>query len=378
MPSRLRTPAWRRLRHHRASIIVWLVAVAVTVVLFRYRAQRVMVLGAVQADRVEVMPGRTARVERLAVELLDQVEKGQVLAILRDEQPRESLLAAKAEIDRLQSELTALATQLSLEAEGQAQDRFAAVRRAAIDVDATRLRKLELKTVLEPDRVQQKQMAVQIDAAQELADRGLFPKLELQTTKAEYEALTQRIAENERLLEQVVLDLAAAEQRQTQWQETGPGPIKNSGFDTRLAVIQKAIRVQELKVQDLEREQASLVLTAPFSGSVTAIYGSEGGVAMPGEPLLTLMSEKAETVLAYLEGEAVGSLAVGDRVELVKRRSPVQKATTEVVHVGQAVSLMPERFRLDPQIETWGQAILIALPQGLEVLPGEMLAVHRR
>ena len=378
MSRRLRPFPWQRLRHHRASILVWLVAVAVSVLLFHLRAQKIMVLGAVQAHQVDVMPGRTARVARLAVQLLDQVKQGQVLAILRDEQPRESLAVAKAEIERLRSELDALGTQLELEAETQAQERFAAIRRAVIDTGSARLRILELKTVLEPDRVQQRQMKLQIEAAEKLAEQGLYPVLELQALRAESEALAQSIAENERLLQQVSKDFQAAAERQAQWRETSRQPLPESGFDTRLGVVQKAIRVQELRVEDLEREQAALVLTAPFDGSVTAVYGQEGGLAMPGEPLLTLVSDKADTVLAFLENGAVGALAVGDRVELVNRRGPVQKALTEVVQVGESVSLMPPRFRFDPQTESWGQAVLIALPPDMDVLPGEMLAVHRK
>lgn len=368
---------WRKWRQHRASIVVWLMAVAATAVLFHWRSQQVELMGLVQGQQVQIMSSRTARIKQLAVTLMDHVEKDDVMAILEDEQPRESLQVALAEIDKLQSELIALSTELDQQAVGQAQEWLASKRRLDIDVDSARLRMLELKAVLEPDRVKLRQMMLQIQAAQDLATQGLLASLDLQKTRSDFDGLNQKIRENERLLIQVERDLTMAQQRREALTATRPQIAPESEYDRLLTVTRKAIRVQELKVEALKQEQAALVLTAPISGQVTNIHKTMGEVALPGESLLVISQPTANHIVTYLPDSAVSALEQGNKVKLLVRRSTSQTAFGQVVAVSNQVTLVPVRLRADPRLETWGRQVMIDIPQSLKLVPGELVGIKK-
>jgi len=63
-------------------------------------------------------------------------------------------------------------------------------------------------------------------------------------------------------------------------------------------------------------------------------------------------------------------------VELIKDREPAQKAKSRVTHVGPLVELMPQRLWLNPNIPRWGRPIVIEIPDGFELVPGELVGIR--
>ena len=64
------------------------------------------------------------------------------------------------------------------------------------------------------------------------------------------------------------------------------------------------------------------------------------------------------------------------RVELVKSNRPEQVAVSQVVHVGPVIELMPERLWQNPNLPRYGLPVLIRIPPGMELVPGELVGVR--
>jgi len=63
-------------------------------------------------------------------------------------------------------------------------------------------------------------------------------------------------------------------------------------------------------------------------------------------------------------------------VELIKDREPAQIATSQVTHIGPIMELMPERLWLNPNIPQWGRPVVIGVPDGLDLISGEIVGIR--
>ena len=63
-------------------------------------------------------------------------------------------------------------------------------------------------------------------------------------------------------------------------------------------------------------------------------------------------------------------------VELVKKSEPVKTVKSQVAYVGPAVELVPQRLWRNQTIPQWGRPILIRVPPGLQLIPGELVGVR--
>ena len=114
-------------------------------------------------------------------------------------------------------------------------------------------------------------------------------------------------------------------------------------------------------------------------GSVEEHHKARAGeVVAAGEPVLTVVGERAIEVVAYATEEQSVSVAVGDPVRL--RRSARGSAPIDAVvtSVGAAMSALPLRVEPFAQTPMWGQAIRIRLPEGSDVKPGESFRLSFR
>jgi len=64
-------------------------------------------------------------------------------------------------------------------------------------------------------------------------------------------------------------------------------------------------------------------------------------------------------------------------VEIIKNREPLQIARSQITQIGPTMELLPERMWLNPNIPQWGCPVLIEIPEGLELIPGEMIGIRR-
>ncbi|UCE99438.1 MAG: HlyD family efflux transporter periplasmic adaptor subunit, partial [Planctomycetota bacterium] len=135
-----------------------------------------------------------------------------------------------------------------------------------------------------------------------------------------------------------------------------------------------------------------LILTSPIDGKVIQVHGRPrdvalrrpgelvvrraGEVVLAGEPILTIAETEPHEIIAYAGLRQLGRIRKGMTVQLVKNTEPQQIATSEVTHIGATLERMPEYMWQVPNIPQWGRPIIIKIPPGLKLVPGEVVGIR--
>jgi len=366
-----------RFRRHAIPIITWLATVMVVIVLFHFRNSRFEVLGIATSQEHTVAATTTGRLKSVAVGLLDHVKSGEVVAVLDDTLLKAGLITAQTEIERPKVELIAVQNRLFLEEEERKNSLVTTMRRFELDVEQSRLRILELKATLEPDRICLRELELEAKATQALLDKGLTAPIELEKDQEQVNALAKKIQENEVLLAQAKKDLSEAQLRYREFEQMLPEEEQaRSAVDSELDVTRLAIEVQEKRIKEMEILWAALVLTAPFNGVVTQVHLDLGEAVLPGISIISITQASPREIIAYSSPDADKAPEVGQRVELVKTNSPAQIASAEIIKVGPAIVEMPVRLRHNPNLEQWGKPFLIEIPRNMDMMPGEVIGIR--
>jgi len=368
-------PGWLRL--HILPVLVWLVAVACVVVLFHFRTQRFEVAGIAQGRIHQVAATSTGRVKALSVELFEKVTRGQTLVImdtvLDNENIQAELSVVLAEIQRLSAELVSTRERLAAEAAEREADNTVSKRRFSVDVENIRLRILELKTTLETDRIMLGDLETEVKIVHQLLDQDAVAAYQLQKAQFRYNALAKKIETNEHLLSQAQKNLKQAQNRRDEFAGHLP---QHPSAEVALDVIRKAITVQEKRTEQLLARHQPLLLKAAFDGIVSQIQHRTGEAVLRGNPILTITETEPTAIITYVGQEQLAKVTETMAVQLIKNTEPAQIAASEVVYVGPAMELMPQRLWQNPNVEQWGRPVLVKIPPGLKLIPGEMVGIR--
>jgi len=371
------------LRMHIVPILVWLAASAVVVFMFRSRARRFEVFGLALGQVREISSTSTGRLLNVPVQLFQQVKEGDPVAVvdtvLDHKHLKEELEAKRrvflAQIDRLKAQLKATEDQMAAEASVQAADEVMDQRRLAVDVENARLHVLELNAQLETDQLalEQLQLDKKIFIAQGRLRQEGASQYELQKTEAAYNTLLKKIKASEFLLSQARQDLKYAQKR---YDDFASRQTRKPSIDLALDVIRKEIDVQEQSIAEMLQSRAALVIKSPFDGVVSAIERSPGEAILPGEPILSISESEPREIIAFANRSELERIRINMKVELKKSGEPIQVAYSQITHLGPNVQLMPEQLRANPAVPQWGRPILIKIPPGFKLIPGELVRVR--
>ncbi len=378
-----------RLRQHIVPVLVWLVALAAVGLLFHQRTQRFQVLGLAQGQVRQISAPCDGRLKIVSVELFEKVDKGQILAVLDDAELTTQIDTICAEIEHLMSQLLSIQDTMVTEAANLQTDRIAAQRRFYVDVDNAKLRVLVLKTLIETDRITLQDLGLEVKIMQELLEKQAIAPYSLEKAETLYNTLAKTVEENQHLLAQAEQNLKHAQQRRDEfaWQQ----PLHPS-VDTALEPIRKQITVQEKLIDELLIQRKVLTITSPLDGVVVqimlaanmaasrrpgeAVVRKPGEVVLAGDPILALAETEPREIIAYASETQLGRVKQQMMVELIKNTEPRQIAGSQVVYIGPLMELMPQRLWRNPNIPQWGRPILIKIPPGLKLIPGELVGVR--
>jgi len=393
-----------RLRLHLFPILVWLGAVACVIGLFTRRSQRFEIVGMARSPVLHVSVNCEARLKTVPVKLFENVKKGQTVAIvntvLDNEQPRIELQtqldAILAEIEHLSAQLVPTQETLMAEESDRVINRITRMRTFDIDIENARIQILSLRSQIASDRIVLDDLAMEEKIVRDLVEQKAIAHYEHEKTQVQYHALAKKVEENENLLEQAKSDLLQAQQRRDEYAKSLPF---NPSVDDALKVIRKQIAVQErltdgvlAQIKALEARE-SLELKAPIDGVVIPvqqqanealmrrpgekIMGRPGEVVTAGEPILAIAEARPSEIIAYIGDRLLGQVKENMPVELIKNREPLQIARSQITQIGPTMELMPERMWLNPNMPQWGLPVSIEIPEGLELISGEMIGIRR-
>jgi multidrug resistance efflux pump len=389
---------------HIVPAIVWLGTVACVVALFYQRSQRFEIVGIARGEVRQIAASSTGRIRSIPVALYQPVTVGQMLAvvdtILDNEQTLEAELKARldtaaAEIERLSVQLIATRQQMEAAASNLEITRAENFRRFCVDVETARLKILDLQVEIASDEVTQGDSAADVKILEKLVEDKAVASYEADKARAEYENVSKKIAENAKQLQQAQEDLEQAVQRLDQFAQQ---QLVEPSVDHALEVIRKEIRVQEELMKGLLEQRKALQsrqaveLTSPIDGIVIPISMREndaesqrpgeqvmrrvGEVVRAGDPILAVAQKEPTEIVAYVSEQQLGAMKESMAVELVKVRTPAQIARSQIASVSPTMELMPQRLWRNPNIPQWGRPVLIDIPPGLSLVPGEVVGIR--
>ncbi|HYV32237.1 MAG TPA: hypothetical protein VEO53_14180 [Candidatus Binatia bacterium] len=139
--------------------------------------------------------------------------------------------------------------------------------------------------------------------------------------------------------------------------------------------ISAAVAVQDEKLRLTEAQLSPSPLKCPMDGMVSKIYHRSGETIVAGDPIITLTASRAQHIIGYLRQPLPFEPKPGDPVKIYTRRPHRQVATTQILQVGVQMELVtaPMRLRGYSAAMERGLPVLLSLPPGLEVHPGELV-----
>jgi len=393
-----------RLRLHLLPILVWLGAVVCVIGLFTRRVQRFEVLGMARGQVRQIAATCTGRLTDVRVNLFEQVDAGQTLAVIDTILDNEQLLEAElksqldtaiAEIEHLTAQLVPTQEVLLADEADREINRATEMRRFLVDADQAKLQIYELKAQIASDRVLLADLAAEVKITEALLEEEAVAPYELQKAKVQHDSLAKKVEENQRMLEQAERDLESAKQRLSDFSQR---QLTHPSVDSALEVIRKEAAVQErlmdglLKQLEALNSRRAVELKVPFDGVVIPIQGQAnqtilrrpgedvirraGEVVRAGDTIFAVAELKPSEIVAYISESQLGLVREKTPVEIIKNRPPEQKARCEVTYVGPTIELMPEQLWHNPAIPQWGRPIIIEIPEGMELVAGEMVGIR--
>lgn len=390
---------------HAVPVMVWLVALTSVVWLFYQRAQRFEMIGIARGRILQVAPTSTGRIKDIAVDVYQTVRTGQTLAvvdtILDNEQGEEAKLRADlagvtAEIEHLAAQLVPTQERMQAETIGLQNSRAEDMRRFTTDVEDARLKILGLQATIATDRISLNELTAETKMLEKLVEEEAIAPYEREKVQAQQQGLASKIEEHEKLLAQAKTDQEAAQQRLDQFLQQ---QIVRPSEDHALEVIRKGINVQEERMNGLFgqinalKSREAVELKSPIDGVVIPISMREneaihqrpgeqvlrrtGEVVRAGDPVLAVAQTEPTEIVAYVNEQQLGLLKEKMNVELVKTTTPAEIAQSQILSIGPTMELIPQRLWRNPNMPQWGRPVLVGIPPGFVLVPGEMVGIRR-
>jgi len=265
------------------------------------------------------VPGRVAQVY---VSEGDQVDEGQLLAVLD---------TSELELQVKQAQLAVETAELQLEKamKPPAEEDLAAARAAVASAVAAYNRLLEGPTAeqLTIAQAQVKKAEIALQQAQSAYDQvkwvggigALQPSLALQAATLDYEAAKANYEMQTSPPEDKDLKAVAAQIAQAQAQLAR---LERGADEHDIALLRKQVEQARLAAEQAELQLEHARLVAPFGGIVSQVLVSESQMVSVGVPVVRLLDCRQFHVMVDVDESDIGQIAVGNRATLEAEAFP--------------------------------------------------------
>lgn len=340
---------WREFRARLLPFLVFVGIVGVVALMWRGHTGQVSIQGIGEGIRSHVSAPQTVRVQEWLVEPHTVVAAGTPLVVVLP-------VDARADFDLLRSmhEMARIQSQPSL-----AQDN-------AMNFERIRIELLKTKSELAIARVKLEQAERDVVRNTPLHREKLLSADLYELSLNTRDALKAEVDEKAKAIAQI-------EQRLDNLRPIGepemarPNPQDNEW----LAQLQKA---QLAAAKNLEPQ----TLVAPIAGMVGLPQRQAGEFVAAGETLLTVNSLRAEHVVAYLRQPYRFDPQVGMTARVTTRTAHRQAFVSQIVQVGAHVESLTNSLALmrPGTIVDAGLPVIVAIPLGVNIRPGEIVDIH--
>ena len=270
-----------------------------------YRATRtenthtLVLSGNIECEDADLGSKVGGRVEAVFVAEGDRVERGELLIRLEGEEWRARLGQARAEVDRLRSEL-------ELMKNGYPREEIAAA-------------KAEYEAMLHS----YKELKLDYERIKELAEEKVLPQHE--RDRAYQRMLRARYHRD------------ALYQRYLQ--------LKGGYRKEKIAAAEAALRAAEQHVYELEHTVAELEIRAPWDGIIEVLDLREGDMLEPLRPAVRLVCPDSLWVEVYVPEDRLGFVHIGDRVAVKVDSFPERTFDGKITRINTEAEFTPRNIQ---------------------------------
>lgn len=156
---------------------------------------------------------------------------------------------------------------------------------------------------------------------------------------------------------------------------TVTAPVSGMILEMRARDLQE-ITQGEILGKLLAADQKTIELKAPITGRIGFVNRHAGENVLAGDSLIQLTAARADRIVCYLRQPLSVQVAVGQPVRIRSRATGQRTGESRITRI--ATEMLPIRKSLLPATHSKdevGLAVLLAVPEGLELFPGELVDV---
>lgn len=354
---------WLRRLGRSWTVLVWLAAAILAVILASTGSQFGEILGVIETVAEPVAPLETARLATVPVTPGQAVKAGEALATLDPALVDAELRVADAELAEARDTLSTYQT-----------DMLQMVQRADSAL-------LEAETALQTTRIQQARDQAELaelkkeqQRREELLAKRLVSEELVSALRPAIAVLEQSLAAAPATIQLQARRLAQGRQAREEmqaWLRVGEDK------DVSAAIREKAravLVIAEAKRRQLDLRRTNYVLRAARAGIVSQVLHNPGDVVPAAEPVLRVIPAP-DHVAGFLPEIQLSELQVGQCV-CIRRRSGLGLPVAAVVEsIGPEVQTLPGRVAPIRGQPLRGRRVLLKLPDGHPFLPGETVTI---
>lgn len=350
-------PAWKRwleFRHRIMPVIVFLVALFAVSLLWDKHLTSPSLIGQVQTTRLDIRTPSEGTITNLAVQLFQQVQKGDTIAKLDPGDPL-TALGSQADLLLAKKELLQL---MNLTTAASAFD----IQRNVLDKERLRTEMMQQKVSLASAEVTLQNLENEWNRAKDLHSQELLSDSLYDLADKNYLAARAEVEERKKLIADLVKTIQSIEKLIDSSQE-----IEEAKLDIDRTRLQRSIT----------KLQEEWIIRAPVTGTVSAIQKRNGEMVGSSDSIITLTQTKSDVVIAYLPQGSEIPVQVGQKVNIKTRTQSVRECQASIIRVGTSYELMPDMLS---QLQLYklggiGVPLMVKLPPDFRCLPGEMVNI---
>ena len=343
---------WRTIRDRGVPLLVFAGVIIAVALLWKRAADSTGFVGHAEVIQVSINSPDAGMLTNLFVSEFQELKAGDAVAEIITTDPR--LAPARLAVMRHKMHLLELETEPVLNRQ-----------RAMLDYERMTVDCARIRAELAMAKVNLESAKSELERNEKLHKEGLLSAESYDRYKDQKQRLEAEVKEKS--------DIVATTEK----------AISRLNYRTNASVsgeendrIQQALQVQEERVRLFGEKMKPIQLQAPIDGVVTFVHRRAGEEILPGEPIVTITSQKAQRIVGYLPQGFNQVPKAGMTVKVMtrntKRRTALAKVLAVAPHYQSLTnSLVPPLLVRPTVVPQLGRMISISLPSELGLLPGE-------
>ncbi|HPA16556.1 MAG TPA: hypothetical protein PLU30_02325 [Verrucomicrobiae bacterium] len=341
---------WDEFRRSYLPVIVFVLVLGCSINLWMGHVAPPVIVGEVEIVRSSITATAPGEILDLKVDLLQRVAKDDpiaVVSVMEDDTVQATIRSEEADLvileERLrQSNVRILEDYESLK-HGLAMRR---VERAAENVNL-------------------QHAITEFQRSEKLLKERTVSESEHDLAKTTRDSLQEKVAQLDTLISEMEASLVKLKP-----------PDDASGAASETDPIVRAIKGKQDAIRMASKPQ---VIKAPIAGMISAIYKRKGEKVVRGDAIVLVSSTESERIVGFVRQPLNIKPKVGDSVEVRSRSSGRASAMAKVLQVGTQLEMINPALlpvALQDGVSEYGLPMLIGLPKGLQLMPGETVDIR--